>query len=95
MDCQPLSAGCSLQAPEMPEIESVLSETSKTTFESDFAGNQQALIEYTERQLRRLFENDSLLRDLPFDVTAEEVSAQVSRIRSLLPIILPLAFDEY
>lgn len=49
-----------------------------TSFASDFALNHQALIEYSQRELRRLFENDSLLRDLPFDVTNDEVAAQVS-----------------
>lgn len=52
-------------------------------FAFDFAPttDHRALIEYTERELRRLFANDSLLHDLPFDVTIDEVAAQVSRAR--------------
>lgn len=49
----------------------------RLTFESDFALNHRALVEHTQNELRRLFENDSLLRDLPFDVTHDEVAAQV------------------
>lgn len=43
--------------------------------------SHEELLEITESSLRRLIASDALLKDLPVDVTIEEVNAQVAVVR--------------